>query len=140
MRFTKLLIVGSKDNRNAINRSLQCIVNSHSKSTSDVRHISITIDRRKNSDNINYQAIGRFQVICIRIRIANKTTIEQFGYFGNVRSVNFVRYENQFNTGMKFKITNQQFFIFSPGTTRNNNLFATFYKLLYQWKLLCLSI
>ena len=119
--LAKLAVVGAEEYGDGVNRSLGGVVDAVAEATTDVGDAGVAIDGREEAEGVDDEAIDARGRVGIGAGEAQGRTGEAGLNGGEVRLVDLVRSEDEFQVGVGVEIGDQQRLVFWPRATSNQH-------------------
>ena len=119
--LAKLAVVGAKEHGDGVDRSLGGVVDAVAEAAADVGDASVAVDGREEAEGVDDEAVNARGRVSISAGEAQSRTGEAGLNGGEVRLVDLVRSEDEFQVGVGVEIGDQQRFVFGPRATGNQH-------------------
>ena len=115
LSLLEMLVVGPDNHGNIPHRGLQNVVNAHTEAATHIGNRTVMINRRKQSEAVDEQHIGRRNIGFGGLRIANHPpTFQQIEDFSDVFLTDYVWGHDDFPVFMRREILEENLFIGQP--------------------------
>ena len=119
--LAKLAVVGAEEYGDAVNRSLGGVVDAVAEAAADVGDAGVAVDGREEAEGVDDEAVDARGRVGIGAGEAQSRTGEAGLNGGEVRLVDLVRSEDEFQVGVGVEIGDQQRFVFGPRAAGNQH-------------------
>ena len=119
--LAKLVVVGTEEHGDAVDRSLGGVVNAVAEAAADVGDAGVAVNGRKETEGVDDEAVDARGRVGIGAGEAQGRTGEAGLNGGEVRLVDLVRSEDELQVGVDVEIGDQQRLVFWPRATSNQH-------------------